>query len=418
MNETKVRAGVLNRRLDSRYYLTAIAAAIVFSGFSQYLWQYNFPDWPLIKSQPPGVSVLLVGLGIAGILWLFTDWRIYRSRPLLWIIGFLAVTWALVVSTSIIHGDLFTHSVWVYVPILLMLLLKSPDLASVRFVLLATAWMIAGVIVSTRLLEIVGTLSMPPLGNDLVGFEQSNYWLPLSGSIGPAFRWPGPMGHNAMTGIAAMYLVVLGLALWKRISIVLIVVGVLTLLVTSSRVSMVATVIGVAVVLILGDTVLTRRISFNIRLAVVAVIGVLAVALALVASPNLTGRTSYWPAFVNLWESSPWIGVGVSGRELGDPLISQTNAHNIFLDILVLYGIAPLVSLTLALGGILYLAFKSAKIGQITPLAITVVFLVAGLTQADHGWAEPSEPWWFLILAVFMASAVISLDSASAQENQ
>ncbi len=83
----------------------------------------------------------------------------------------------------------------------------------------------------------------------------------------------------------------------------------------------------------------------------------------------------------------------------------------------------------LALGGILYLAFKSAQIGKITPLAITVVFLVAGLTQADHGWAEPSEPWWFLILAVFMASASIRqfgrrasavtlLDSASAQENQ
>jgi hypothetical protein len=62
--------------------------------------------------------------------------------------------------------------------------------------------------------------------------------------------------------------------------------------------------------------------------------------------------------------------------------------------------------MTAALALLLFICVRAAKAGHVLPLAIVTAFLVIGLTQADHGWIEPSEPWWLLVLAAFMASAV------------
>lgn len=394
--------------LSSKWYLGALSFAIVFAAYAQYLWQYNFQDLPLLKDQPPGISLQLIGFLAAVILWFFAPWRVSVNKGLLSFVSLLILTWLVVLITSILHEDTFPNSVWTYAPILILLVLKSPSLDQCRFAFVFTGWLLVVVLTATRLFEMLGVIDIVYVNEGLIRFEQMHYWLPLSGSLGPEYRWPGPMGHNAMTGVMGAYLVVMGASLRKFSGLIFVVVGVLTLLLTSSRVSFVAAVIGLAMVLLLGNNWLSIKVHWQIRALVVGVIAIIAAAAALHASPNLTGRTGYWPAFYDLWLESPWIGVGNSGKVLADPLISQTNAHNIFLYVLALYGVIPLLTMSAALLLVFLASAKAARSNRILPLAVVTVFLVVGLTQSDHGWMVPSEPWWLLVLAAFMASQVVN----------
>ena len=392
------------KSLSAKWYLSALSFVIVFAGYSQYLWQYNYQGLPLLKAQPPGVSLLLIGVASVFIFWLFTPWNISADRWLKIVVSLMLLTWAFVLVTSVVHEDLFTHGVWTYAPILLMLLLKSPTQDQTRFAIMLIGWLLVFVLVLTRLLEITGVIDIAFISQGMIDYEQQHYWLPFAGWLGPEYRWPGPMGHNAMTGAMGVYLLVIGVAIRRKTGMVFVIVGILTLLLTSSRVSFVAAAIGLGIVLLLGVKPMSRKVSWRVRGLTVGVIAAVAASFALIVSPNLTGRTSYWPAFIDLWMESPWIGVGKSGRALGDPTISDTNAHNIFLDTLALYGIVPLLTMTAALLLLVLMSVRAAKLGQVLPLAIVTVFLVVGLTQADHGWIEPSEPWWLLVLAAFMSS--------------
>jgi O-antigen ligase len=394
------------KSLSAKWYLSAISLSIVLAGYAQYLWQYNFQDLPLLKAQPPGVSLLLIGVASAFVFWLFAPWKINADKWLKLAIGLLVLTWAIVLITSRIHEDLFTHGVWTYTPILLMLTLKSPTFDQTRFAIVFTGWLLVGVLVLTRILEITGAIDIAFIGQGMIAYEPQHYWLPFAGWLGPEYRWPGPMGHNAMTGVVGVYLLIIGVAIRGKTGISFAIVGVLTILLTSSRVSFVAAAIGVTIVLFLGTNRLSRKVSWLKRSLFVVVIAALSAGFALIVSPNLTGRTSYWPAFFELWLDSPWIGAGKTGKALGDSSISGTNAHNIFLDTLALYGVLPLLTMTAALALLLFICVRAAKAGHVLPLAIVTAFLVIGLTQADHGWIEPSEPWWLLVLAAFMASAV------------
>jgi hypothetical protein len=71
-----------------------------------------------------------------------------------------------------------------------------------------------------------------------------------------------------------------------------------------------------------------------------------------------------------------------------------------------MYGLIPLLTMSAASLAMFFLAYRAAKNGDIFPLAIVATFIVVGLTQADHGWTEPSEPWWLLVLAAFLAATV------------
>ena len=94
------------------------------------------------------------------------------------------------------------------------------------------------------------------------------------------------------------------------------------------------------------------------------------------------------------------------GQSAGGSVNQPTNAHNIFLDVLALYEVVPLLTMSAALVIVVLASVSAAKSEQILPLAIVTLLLVVGLTQADHRWITPSEPWWLLILAAFIASAV------------
>lgn len=390
-------------------FLVTLILAVVVSGILQYLWQYALPWIPVIKGQPPGVWSGLLLAGIAFVLWLVAPSR-RVSEP--WLTRFLAVLlvlWASELVISRIHGDAFNYAVWAYPVIVGMLALKLPTKAEMVTGIVFFAWLATGILVVTRALEMLSVIPVAPVGDNLLGYEEENYWLPLSGWLGPEGRWPGPFFHNSQTGNMGAYLLVAGVALRRRSSIAFIGIGALTLLLTSSRGSMVASAIGVAIALFLGDYSWNRRFRRGVLVTGTLVVGTVAVALAVIASPNLTGRDQYWMAFVELWRTSPWIGVGISGRMANAPdFINGTNGHNLFVDALAHYGVLPAAGVVAALVIATTLAVRASLRAVVLPLALTATYVFIGLAQSDYNWMVTSNPWLVLLLATILASNVVA----------
>jgi hypothetical protein len=346
---------------------------------------------------------VLVSLG----LWIPAPKRRARGPWLAVLFSALAILWVFVMVLSMTHGDAYTHGVWTYPVILAMLWWKFPSREEGIGAIVLSAWLLATILVFTRLLELLRVIPMATVSEGMTRYEQQHYWLPLSGWLGPDGRWPGPMGHNANTGNMGAYLIVVGVALRRKYALVFVAVGVVTLLLTGSKGSMVAASVGVVVAVLLGDYAWTRRFSRTWLLVGTLIAGTLVFGLAFLSSPNLTGRTTgYWPDFLDLWRTSPVTGVGLTGIAQGPELIRDSNGHNLIIDVLAKYGLLTVVPLAASLAAGLGLTIRAALRFEVVPLSIMSTFLVIGITEADFSWAAPSTPWLFFMLATITAAGV------------
>lgn len=388
-------------------YLEVLVLAVVASAYLQYLWQYALPQIPLLFGQSPGIWSGGLLMGVALLVWIFHPW--HRAGPLqfTFTLGFLSLLWVWQMAITFLHQDAFTYGVWLYPIVIAMLLLKAPSRSESQRALLFLGWVLVILIVGTRALEITHVIATAETSPSLVRFEMENYWLPLSGWLGPEGRWVGPFFHNSQTGNVGAYLVVLGVALRKRSSAVFILVGVTTVLLTGSRTSMVAATIGVAVAFLLGPYPWNQRVRLRNRLLGIGVISTLAVLTAFVYSPSLTGRDVYWSHYWGLWRSSPWVGVGISGRNSGPEEFFQVNGHNLVIDALGIYGLLAAACVLLVLLSALVLGIRSTLSGETTALSMVVTYVVIGMTQSDYNWTVTSLPWLVLMLSLLLASATI-----------
>ncbi len=401
-------------RNSARPYLFTAITAIVFSKFLQYLWQYVWPEIPLIYGQAPGIYVKSILIVLAASFWL-----IYRGKRIQdpWLTAFLAtlaVGWGVLMPIALVHNDGTTYDMLLYVPAVFALWLKPPTAEDLTAGFAVLGWLVVGVLVSTRAAEMLGLIPMVDVGPILLKFETENYWLPLAGVVGPEGRWPGPMGHNAMTGNAAAMLVILAATMRNKSRWVFGTIGVLTLLITASRGSQLGALVGVATIVVLGNTPLARRLNRKLLIGLVAAGTILAFAIVLIRNPNLTGRTTYWSIAFDAWQSSPVIGVGVSGFGDNSELsIAGTNAHNLIFDAVVKYGLAGAIFIMAVLGTAAWITYRSTRIQVLLPIGIFATYLTIGLAGADQGWLGVSLPWLWLVLTVMLAGRSWEKSSSS-----
>jgi hypothetical protein len=376
--------------------------ALMVAAWVNYLADRGDPADFLLKGQAPGIFVPILACPAVFIVWLL--YRAARVRDN-WITVFLAIlllAWPVHVVIALSHGDQLAHTVWIYVPLLLMIALKPPEPVEALAVVQWFAWLACGILVATRLLELLGVVPVFALDPEIIEWERGQYWMPLNDLLGFEGRWPGPFGFNSKTGFIGALLVIISLARWRPRNAILLLIGVVTLLVTASRGSFLAAACGIAVLATFTRWGWLGRIPVLVRV-LAAGAAALGVALWVLWSPTgLTGRNSWiWPAFFDLWQTSPWIGVGQVGI-LADPEASvPMEAHNLYLQELTRFGIVGLIVqyLPLLLG--LGLAVVAAWRGRAWPLAILVSFGVASLTEVFmDGWLMPSTYVLLLILAV------------------
>ena len=401
---------ITDMRSSASWYLGALSVGVVLERYVNYLWF----ETPVIFGQPANVLIGFVYFFAAAVIWAMLD---RRPRAQAWLSAFLvtmSVAWAVHLLLYRYHGDAFNYTALLYVPILFLIWWKPPTRDEAWAAVSVLAWTVSIVLVGTRLLESIGVLAVRNQTDALIAFDTENYFLPLNPVLGIEGRWPGPFGHNGDTAMMGALLIVIAVARWRRSSWVFLTVGVLTLLVTSGRASIGAAAAGLLIVFMF------REGSFLwLSRAVRIPIGIIALASGawvLINRPaGMTGRNTIWPAFLELWQESPWIGVGGSGIATGNEWTIQfQHAHNMYLNDLTREGLlgAGIQYAAVALGVVI--AARVAWWGMPGALAVISTYLITGITEPRNPWIAPSATGFLFILMVVYASRVTRSESAAA----
>jgi len=399
-------------RSSASWYLSALAVGVVLERYVNYLWF----ETPVVFGQPANVLTGFLYFFAAAVIWAVLD---RRPRAHGWLSAFLvtmSVAWVVHLLLYRYHGDAFNYTALLYVPILFLIWWKPPNKDEAWAAVSVFAWTVSIVLVGTRLLESVGVLSVRNQSDALIAFDTERYFLPLNSLLGIEGRWPGPFGHNGDTAMMGALLIVIAVARWRRSSWVFLSVGVLTLLVTSGRASIGAAAAGLLIVFMFreGSFVWLNR-------AVRIPIGVIALAFGawvLINRPaGMTGRNTIWPAFFELWQESPWIGVGGSGIATGNEWTIQfQHAHNMYLNDLTREGLlgAGIQYAAVALGVVI--AARVAWWGMPGALAVISTYLITGITEPRNPWIAPSATGFLFILMVVYASRITRSEAETVVE--
>jgi len=128
---------------------------------------------------------------------------------------------------------------------------------------------------------------------------------------------------------------------------------------------------------------------------------------------GLTGRERIWPAFLELWHTSPWLGVGGSGIAVSAGISDSSreitqffgHAHSLYIDELVRYGVLGFVTQFAALAIGVVIAAMAAGRGRPGPLGVLVAYFVTGITEPRNFWISPTVTGFLVILMVVTAAA-------------
>ena len=391
-------------RDSARPYLALLLVGSVMGLWGGYLW----PNQPIFKAQAAAV-LIPVGFNLLAVsAWFYLmPRRPVRGWPLAFL-GAVGIAWVVNLALFYVHDDLFNHVVWFFIPILAMLALKPPSVAEGLSALRALAWSISVVLVVTLVLELAGLLSEKHQPEGIIDFDEAYYWLPINDALGIEGRWPGPFGHNGYTAMMGAFIIVIAFAAWSRSSWIFIGVGAFTLLITSGRASAGAAAAGIVVIAMLTETGPAARISRRVRIAIGAVALVGGAVFMYSGKSGLTGRQTIWPAFVELWQTSPWIGVGSSGIAVSGGITQDFgHAHSLYLDLLARYGIVAFVFVFGAMAIGLGIAAVAGWRGLPGPLAVLVAYFVTAVTEPRNDWVHPGTYVLLVLVCVLIAGAAL-----------
>lgn len=393
----------------------------VLERLANYLWY----EQPLSFGQAPSVIVPFVSFAIALGFWGRLNKRPLASRWLLAFLGAMGIAWLSHLFLYRYHGDAFNYTALIYLPILIMIAFKPPSLQEAWGAVLAYAWATTAVLVGVRALEMLDVLAIKPQPAGVIAFDDERYFLPVNDLLGIDGRWPGPFGHNGDTAMMGALLIVIAFAHWTKASWAFLPVGAFTLLITSGRASMGAVAAGLIVMAMFISTGPLSRVSRRLRV----IAGTLALALGAWFMyswrAGLTGRDRIWPAFLELWQTSPWLGVGGSGISLSVG-ISDSNreitqlfghAHSLYIDELARYGVLGFVTQFGALAIGVVIAALAARRGRPGPLGVLVAYFVTGVTEPRNFWITPTVTGFLVILMVVAAAASLHEDAEGDSSN-
>lgn len=390
-------------------YLISLVFFSILAPYANYLADRKLDDAFLIKGQSLTIVIQFIGFPITLVLWALLKRGPLRSRILQVFLFGLIAAWVVHFILIQVHQDLYAHVLWLYIPILLLLILKTPTREEAWQALEIIAWIASAILVLTYLLERLGFIPVFRIDPSIIEWEKQNYWIPISDFLGVNGRWPGPFGYNSKTGFVAAYILIVALARWRKHNYVLVAISVIVLLLTASRASFMTALAGLFVLALFTRTGIIARIPLFVRW----IIGGFCIAIPAFAfiftGIGLTGRfgdNGIWTAYIKLWESAPWVGVGQTGIWSAHGVTDQyTMAHNMFVQELAIDGIVGLATQYLVvILGLVIMAIAAFK-GFPGPLAIAIAYLVTSQTEVlNDGWTTPSIYILMIALAVIAAT--------------
>lgn len=308
----------------------------------------------------------------------------------------------------------------------LLILLKRPSASDAWRAADVFAWLsvCAGAVI--LLLEVTGVIpawyaSFGEVGENLVGFDLQNYWLPFREVLGLEGRWGGYAALPNVQGQAGALLLVYGFARPGVRRVAFVATGAAILLLTDSRTSYAACAVGLILMALLPGWSNSGR-KWTPARVIALVLGVMMaarVALKVLADPNLTGRIAMWPDFLSLSAQNPVLGAGgpviEDAVKAGDLPAWADQGHNILIDTLVRFGVLGLVLALAFLALAVLIGVRGARLGQGISVVLTITLIVSCMGDLGLVWPYPSEGMSVLILAVLLARRT---DPEPAREKQ
>ena len=395
------------RAQSAAIYLSLLVNGAVLLQVISNLWRGE----AVFKGQSAALILFFVIFSFAFVSWLGVPRRVPASGLLSVFLTLMTVAWLAHWFLMRLHGDGTDYTAILYVPILIMIWLKPPTLREAKVAILVFAWTVAIVLVLTRVLEMLGSLTLQAQPQGVIDFDEARYFLPVNDLLGIDGRWTGPFGHNGDTAMMGALLIVIAVAFWTRSSWVFIAVGGFALLLTNGRASIGATIAGMIVIVVFAKEGRIARIPRTLRLWGGGAALLLGAILMYSMAAGSTGRSTFWPAFLKLWESAPLVGIGSSGIASSGGVTGQyLHAHNMYIDELARNGLLGFITQYGAITLGVVITVLAAKRGLAGPLAIMTAYLVTGITEPRNGWMSPTATGMLVILVVVTAGVALQRD--------
>lgn len=391
---------------STKPYLVVLITFLFLGGILNYLFVLVDTSSLTIKGQPPSIYLPIIGFFVAVIVASRCRSTSIRPAATFWLLAGFGVAWLVHIVLALTAGEALFYGVWFYLPVLALLILKTPSWEDAIFAVWVLAWLAVFAMFLTLVAEVVGVLPRYFVSPETLDWELTKYWVPLDGYFGFDGRWPGPFGYNSKTGFVAAFVVVLALTGNKKSGFVLGLGGLFFLLATASRGSFLAAVTGIFIVFAFSQTGFFARIPSKLRWTASAISVTAVAALFLFGGTQLTGRfgdDGIWAGFVDLWVASPWIGVGQVGISEANGIVAQFQAaHSMYIQELVKYGVVGFVVQYLVVVVAMVYMMLAAIRGFVLPLAAAATYLVASLTEImNDGWlAHSIYTLLFLLLTI------------------
>jgi len=370
----------------------------------------------LLPGLPVFLAVHIVVLVAALVLWLrCTTWS--RSTPVRIVLGAIAVLWLLITVLALARDPGVEPEIVVVLASMALLAGKPPGPVSARRVADNLCWALVAIVALTVLLEATGLVRSPYADITVETYDRSEYWLPISHLLHIDGRWAGPFIHPNRAGPIGAFLLVYGVTRRGPSRVVFAAIGLLVLLLASSRTAWIGAAAGLAA-LVIGAWLSRPRSRRQLWLAAGAAVAFGVVVLAVVArNPGLTGRTGVWPEYLALFRESPWTGTGTRGIltaiDTGALPGWAAHAHNTYIDMLARNGVFAFVIALAILGYALVVAVQGARAGSQAGLGLVAMILVASLGHTIVAFANPEVLLWVLVLAVMMSDVGSTTVSSS-----
>ena len=339
------------RSLNRVGYISILCTGVLLVLTSQWLYVGAF----LGPVTGPDV-IAVVTIGLAAFQWIRSSKNQQLGRWQQIFFAAAVLTWILVAMTTAIRFS-YAEAAWLLLGALLVFsLLKPPDLQHTRQAINVLLVGVAALCLISVASEATGLTSS--WYGDLPGlmqWERENYWIPLADLFDLDGRWAGPFDHPGRAGIAGAVIVVWGFVNRGLSAAFFIAAGLFILVLAGSNTGYLAAASGVVIAawfkLQVRMTWLPRWLPF--LLVLVGFVGLIAI----IVGPNLTltGRTTVWPTYLELWRSSPWLGIGDVGillAQRADLLPAWAyHAHNSWLDVMARNGLIALIGALVATSG-------------------------------------------------------------------
>ena len=387
-------------------YLMVLVLGVVGGRF----FDYAFYQEPVLFGQTFGLLFQVSSTFVALLLWLPVQNREKLNGLALAIFGTLAILWILITIHARLDNSAFNYSALTTPLILLMIIWKPPTRT--------TAWRLADFSFALLALTAVLAQLLDTFGIRDPRMLDTRWSLPLL-DFDLGFRWEGFFGDPNNAGFIGAALVVYGLHRFGSLRIALATVGLAIVVFSESRTALLALAAGLIITFVTSRYYISRQIRPVLTIGLLTAALVFGASLVWIMDSSLNGRVDIWKAFVELFASAPFSGVGWSGINLAAETSripwQNSDGHNVAVDAFARHGLIVGILVTGVLAASMGLAFKVRLHDDGTTLSVLTVWLMGALTYTVTTWQNLNVLLVPFILMLLLAASLSASDREPAR---